>query len=256
MADLDVFQRVEKKYILNDEQYAAFLKKIEPYMLPDGYGRHTICNIYYDTEDYELIRRSIDKPDYKEKLRVRSYGVPNAESLVFVEIKKKVAGVVYKRRIKMTYAEAVNYLNGGVRPNIDSQILREIDYFVKVYKPVPKLYLAYDRVAYYSPDDPSLRITFDENIRSREDDLDMSHGSEGVVLSGKQEHLLELKLSQNMPLWLAGALSELRIYPVSFSKYGTIYSNKVKENMSAVVPVYLHEFDESLASGTHNFMRA
>ena len=134
-------------------------------MKMDNYGEHTICNLYFDTDDYELIYSSIEKPVYKEKLRLRSYGVPEKNSKVFLELKKKYQGIVYKRRVEMTFQEAINYLSQGIHPDCDSQILKEIDYFKNFYHPVPKVIIAYDRIAYAGIEDKELRITFDKNTR-------------------------------------------------------------------------------------------
>ncbi len=229
-ATIDVFKRVEKKYRLNEEQYKLFRERIEPYMAVDEYGLHTICNIYYDTEDSELIRTSIEKPPYKEKLRLRSYGIPKDEDTVFLEIKKKYKGVVYKRRIALTLQEAMAYLEDGIKPENQTQIFREIDYFIHHYHTVPKLYIAYDRIAMFGKEDDSIRMTFDQNIRSREMDMRLDHGDYGKVLSKEKMYLLEIKVSGAMPLWMSGILAELKIYPASFSKYGNIY----KESISAL----------------------
>ncbi|SFR91920.1 polyphosphate polymerase domain-containing protein [Anaeromicropila populeti] len=222
-----VFQRVEKKYLLTEQKYKDFCDRISPYMEIDQYGKHTICNIYYDTDTYWLIRNSIEKPKYKEKIRLRSYGVPNESSKVFLEIKKKSKGIVYKRRIQLTLKEAENYLERGIKPGEDSQIFREIDYFVKFYHPEKKLYLAYDRIAMFGKEDPEIRLTVDQNIRSRQYDLSLSKGDYGDKLMEENAYLLEIKVANAFPMWLATILSELEIYPSSFSKYGNIYKKSI-----------------------------
>lgn len=232
MANINfVFQRIEKKYLLKEEQYEKLIQRIEPYMSMDNYGKHTICNIYYDTDSFELIRESIEKPEYKEKLRLRSYGTPKMTDKVYLEIKKKYDGIVYKRRISLTLEEAVNYLEYGIRPLRDCQILREIDYFIQFYRPSTKVFLAYDRVAYFGKEDPEVRLTFDTNIRSRQEDLDLTHGDYGTYLLEKGYHLMEIKVPLAMPMWLSRALSELEIYPVSFSKYGNVYRNDIASSI-------------------------
>jgi len=229
MADNFTFKRVEKKYLLNEAKYYELLERIEPYMQLDNYGLHTICNVYFDTDNFDLIRTSIEKPAYKEKLRLRSYGVPNEDSKVFLEIKKKFDKVVYKRRIGLTLKEAKEYLAGEKRLPNDGQIEREIDYFVKFYKPVAKMFIAYDRMAYFGRDDSSIRMTFDKNIRSRNDFIELENGDAGKLLLKNNERLLEIKVAGAFPIWLAAILSELEIYPVSFSKYGNIYKNELKK---------------------------
>lgn len=226
---MEVFQRVEKKYMMSYETYKSFLQQIQAYMQEDQFGLHTICNIYYDTEQDELIRASIEKPRYKEKLRLRSYGIPTSNSKVFLEIKKKYAGIVYKRRCAMTLKEAEYYLDHGIKPKEDSQILRELDYFMKFYHPIPKLYLAYDRRAYFGKDDHNIRMTVDKNIRSRTTQLQLDKGDEGELLLEEGYHLLEIKVPNAYPMWLVEILSNLKLYPVSFSKYGSIYKKSIEK---------------------------
>ncbi len=218
-----VFRRVEKKYVMTDSQYTAFLERISPYMQLDEYGLHTICNIYYDTEDDVLISRSIDKPVYKEKLRLRTYGVPDKDCEAFIEIKKKYKGVVYKRRVSMSLSEAENFLNNGVYPKKDSQILREIAYFMSFYHPIPKICLVYEREAYFGIEDPEFRLTIDHNIRCRYDELSLEAGAHGDTYFSENEKLMEIKINSAMPLWLSAILTELEIYPVSFSKFGRFH---------------------------------
>ncbi|XCP85675.1 polyphosphate polymerase domain-containing protein [Roseburia hominis] len=223
MGNQSVFERVEKKYRMNRKQYEAFLNAAEGKIHADKYGLHTIRNIYYDTQDYELIRSSIEKPKYKEKFRLRGYGEIRENSPVFLEIKKKYNGVVYKRRTELPFGEAKAYLERGILPDNDNQIMREIDYFMKFHKPFPRVYLAYDRVAYQGDEEAELRITIDRNIRSRRHHLELSYDGECTLLS-PGEYLMEIKVDTAYPLWLADLLCELQIYPVSFSKYGAVYA--------------------------------
>lgn len=219
----DVFKRYEKKYLLNRRQYTAIRRAMEGRMQEDSYGLHTICNLYFDTEDFSIIRHSLDKPTYKEKLRLRSYGVPGARDQVFLELKKKFEGVVYKRRIQMTLAEAYRYLLAGIYPAQDSQILREIDWFIRQNHPTPRAFIAYDRVALFGTDDPGTRITFDTGLRWRDTALDLSAGDRGFQLQADGTALMEIKIPGVMPLWLSHLLAEQQIYPASFSKYGECY---------------------------------
>lgn len=219
----EVFKRYEKKYMLNQLQYEALRKKLEPYMVMDEYGRHTICNLYLDTWDYALIRQSIEKPVYKEKLRLRSYGIPKATDKVFLEIKKKYDGIVYKRRISMPLQESMDYLCHGRHPRKESQIQKEIEYFLRFYKPEPKVFIGYDRIALFGRFDAEQRITFDSNIRFRTTCLDLSMGDWGTPLLPENTYLMEIKIIDAMPVWLSEMLSDLEIYPASFSKYGNCY---------------------------------
>lgn len=235
MAVLQVFERYEKKYLLTHEQEEQFLKAIEGKMILDQYGEHTICNIYFDDDNFELIRESLEKPLYKEKLRLRTYGVPKStDHQAFVEIKKKYKGVVYKRRIPLKLREAEDYLYNGIRPKKDSQILREIDWFLKIHAPVkPKVVLTYVRRAFYGAENPDFRMTIDRDITCRYDDLHLTSGVHGDKLLKDGQSLLEIKIPGVMPLWMSKILSELKIYPASYSKYGTYYSTTPELYMTA-----------------------
>ncbi len=220
----DVFQRIELKYRLSEEQYLGLREKLQGYAKVDAFGETGILNIYFDTPDFILINRSLEKPKYKEKLRLRTYGIPEDDSNAFIEIKKKFKGVVYKRRISMPYREAVGYLLGEKPAPEPSQISREIDYFISHYEGLrPAMAVSYDRVAMAGVEDPELRITFDKNIRWRTEDMDLTRGNVGndILLPG--ERLMELKVAGGIPLELARMMSELGIRQTSFSKYGRGY---------------------------------
>ncbi len=236
MAQL-TFARKEMKFLLSEAQYDVLCEAIMPQLRPDKYAKYTICNIYYDTPTFELIRRSIektDKPVYKEKLRLRSYGEVSDEDTVFLELKKKYKGIVYKRRITLSYAQAMAYMNEGVLPPGNSQILRELEAFRNYYQPIPALYLAYDREAYSGIENSDIRVTFDRNIRSRWEDVNLEH-DRGELLLPCGTVLLELKLPMAMPLWLVRALEQAQAKPVSFSKYGEIYKNYIRTRRNTYV---------------------
>lgn len=233
MGYIQSFNRYEIKYLLTDKQRQQFLEAYSDMLHRDRYGKYTICNLYLDTEDFYFIEHSLDKPVYKEKLRIRSYGNVSDESQVFFEIKKKYNKVVYKRRITIPLSEAMNYIENGIKPTSlegysANQIFEEIDYLVKKYMPSPKLYLAYDREAFYVKDHPALRITFDKNIRSRWNDLTLKHdmGTELLDTGIDNYSLMEIKCPGALPAELAAVLSKLKIYPASFSKYGRVYTEK------------------------------
>ncbi len=221
-----VFERIEKKYLLTKMQYRSLISDLKPYIKPDVYANYEICNVYYDACDYRLIRESLGKPLYKEKLRMRSYGTPGSGDTVFVEIKKKYDGVVYKRRISAAIEEAVDFMKTG-RISSGSQIQREIDWMRRRYRLVPAAYIRYDREAYSGIDDPELRITFDRNIRGRDYDLDLRKGQAGENIIPEGSVLLEIKIAGAAPLWLSHALSADHAFPVSFSKYGSYYENYI-----------------------------
>lgn len=247
------FKRYEIKYHIPADILPDFRKQMEEHMTPDEYGKTTILNLYYDTAEHDLISRSMEKPKYKEKLRLRSYGVPTPDSRVFVELKKKYAGVVYKRRSSMSLRQAQSFLDAGTYPGDPSQINREISYFVQFYRPKPAMVLCYDREAFLekntekgsekdlqrdkgqlpesskngpetgSEKGSDLRMTLDSRIRCREQDLNLEAGDDGLVLE-PDTVLLEIKAAGAMPLWLTHLLSQYHIYPSSFSKYGFAYS--------------------------------
>lgn len=218
-----IFERTEKKYVITNKQKQQLLDMIKDKICDDEYGESTVCSLYFDTDDYRLIRTSIDKPIYKEKLRLRSYGTPHGNSTVFLELKKKFNGIVYKRRETMTLHQADLYILKGEMPK-DTQIMREINWVKTHYKNLlPRMSVCYDRNAYYSKEDTELRITFDKNVRFRNFDLDLSHGSYGEKIIDDNTCVMEIKALYAMPLWLCNALNTLKIYPSSFSKYGTAY---------------------------------
>ena len=227
-----VFKRYEKKYMLTADQEKKLLEAVDGRMIMDQYGEHIICNIYFDDDIFSLTRRSLDKPLYKEKLRLRTYGVPEDENhTAFVEIKKKFDGVVHKRRVSMKLKTAEKYLYEGIHPKKDSQILREIDWFLKLHAPVkPKVVLTYRRRAFYEKDFPDFRMTIDRDITCRYDDLDLRHGVKGEKLLEDGISLLEIKIPGIMPLWMSKLLSELKIFPASFSKIGTYYKSAPELN--------------------------
>ena len=228
------FKRYEKKYLLSAGQYARLMEKLREHIEPDEYFQSTVCSLYYDTADCSLIRHSVEAPVYKEKLRLRSYGVPTPESPVFVELKKKYKGIVYKRRVTMAAAEAARWLRGESGPPEDGQMEREIDWFLRQNRPVPRAYIACERTAWRAVDDPELRITFDERIRWRETDLDLCAGSEGEPLTEEGQVLMELKIPQAAPLWLARLLSDEQLFPTGFSKYGTAYKDHILQELFEV----------------------
>lgn len=217
----NVFRRVEKKYLITEKQKDAFLKLIDDYIEKDEYFESHISNIYFDNDKFDLITTSIEKPLFKAKLRLRSYDVPSLEDKVFLEIKDKYKGVVGKRRIKIKLSDFYKYLETGSTK--DEQIMREIDYYFKKYDLHPQIFVAYDRLSYKGRDNENIRITIDENLRSRTDDLRLELGSNGKKYFQDREYIMEIKILDAMPLWLARSLSTLKIYPTSFSKVGSIY---------------------------------
>ncbi len=230
----NTFKRYEIKYILTLAQKEAVLAAMHPYMKLDKYGRTTIRNIYLDTDSFRLIRRSIEKPVYKEKMRIRSYSLATPEANVFVELKKKYKSVVYKRRLVLPEHEVMESFESEVPLPVNSQIGDEIQYFREYYEGlVPKVFLSYEREAYYCYDGSDFRITFDDNIMYRTDDLSLCSPPRGISLLDEGKVLMEIKTSGAIPLWLTKTLTENRIFKTSFSKYGTAYADMVNNEIIA-----------------------
>lgn len=232
---IEVFNRYEHKYLLDKATYEKVLEVMDSHMTLDKHNKdhktYSIANVYYDTADDYLIRKSLSKPVYKEKLRLRSYGVPDENTKVFLEIKKKYNGIVNKRRSVLRLSEAQRLMQTGKIPEVkdymNGQVLNEIAYFLSCYKLMPKVYLAYDRIAYFEQDNPDLRISFDMNIRTRRYNVALEKGDFGELLLGRDVYLMEIKTARAKPLWLTNMLTELNIRRQSFSKYGTEYINNI-----------------------------
>lgn len=230
---IEIFNRQENKYIIDEQTRDELERCLADHTRLDAYNRanetYSITNLYYDTDESTLIRTSLQKPDYKEKLRLRAYGVPGPEDTVFLEIKKKLDGRVYKRRSAIRLSDAIAFVASGALPEPDPahnrQVLKEIAYLLSVYPLKPMLYLAYERRALIGADRPDLRISFDTHIRTRRERLALEDGDDGKPLLPEGRWLMEIKSSGNMPLWLARLLSELKVFPTSFSKYGFEYKS-------------------------------
>ena len=220
----DIFQRHEIKYLVDSRQRALLEQAFRSRMAPDPHGESSICNIYYDTPDYQLVRASLEKPIYKEKLRMRSYGRAGEDDPVFLELKKKFDGVVYKRRICLRQRDAAAFMAGRAALPESSQIGRELEYCLRFYRELrPSVYLCCDRSPWYSVEDPAFRATFDKNIRWRGEDLRLSAPTGGQFLLPPGLSLFEIKTAEAVPLWLAEAMDKAQIRQVSFSKYGEAY---------------------------------
>ncbi|MDI6453617.1 polyphosphate polymerase domain-containing protein [Peloplasma aerotolerans] len=226
-----IFNRYERKYIITAKQKDELIEFLNEYLIEDPYSTdgkaYTVYNIYFDTHDFSIIRNSIAKPRYKDKLRLRSYKFPlNPEDPVFLEIKKKYEGKINKRRITMRYDQALDYLEKKIMPTFDNfrdnQIMKEIDYFINIHNAYPGAFIKYDRIAMMSPTD-ELRVTFDYNIKFRNQKVDFTNDYGNLILSNRDSWLMEVKTEDNFPFWLARKLSEYQLYSQSFSKYGRAY---------------------------------
>ncbi len=217
-----IFRRKEIKYVLTEEQAQDLIWLIEPYLKKDKYFKGTNCSIYFDDENRYLAIHSLEKPLYKEKIRIRSYGVPKLDDIVFLEIKKKYKGIGSKRRIPVKLSDFYQYLETGNLETNNSVIKDELDECFKRYHLKPTMFLAYDRISYGDKSDPTFRLTFDRNIRSRNDNLRLEKGDHGKKFFDKNEVVMEVKALSGYPLYFVKALSKLKLYPKSFSKYGRV----------------------------------
>ncbi len=236
---ISVFKRYEKKYMLNMKQYRETIDFLSDYMTFDKYcideKSYGLLNIYYDTPDNILIGRSVQKPIYKEKLRLRSYFLPeNDDSRVFFEIKQKYDGCVTKRRAVMTYGEAKYLSETGNAPAIknasyiDNQVAKEISQmFVRYPGLAPSVFVSYSRMAMFGKQDRELRVTFDKEIIVRHNNPTFDYGLDGESILPDNSILMEIKIPNCLPLWLAHYLSENSIFNTSFSKYGKEYEYRI-----------------------------
>ncbi|MDO4975837.1 MAG: polyphosphate polymerase domain-containing protein [Eubacteriales bacterium] len=258
MADITVFQRHEKKFLMDVETMERILPEIKKHMDPDKYcqnGRtYAISNLYFDTENNDVIRESLQKPFYKEKLRMRCYGVPkNDQSQVFLEIKKKVNKVVTKRRVKLTYGEAKLFLYYGIFPETDdymtNQVLKEIQYYLTHKNVYASTRISYDRHAFFDREDSSFRLTFDENLfylkgecpdnikdfikgLAKPGGVNYQDSRKGKRIIPEHLRLMEVKVSNAYPMWFARLLSDDGIFATSFSKYGVSYKHELLNDES------------------------
>ena len=222
------FERIEKKFWMTAGQYRTLLPILEAHLQHDRFGVSTICNIYYDTPDYALIRRSIERPLFKEKLRLRSYGIPENDTMVFAEIKRKLNGIGYKRRISLPFSEAKQLFRGKPVQCDDPQIESELLAFIGRYHPQPMVYLTYRRCAMTAKDDPDFRVTIDQNLRYRlSDPENPSEDGMKPIMEDDSLVLMEIKSLGAIPQWLTDEMSALKIYQNPFSKIGTCYTRHI-----------------------------
>jgi hypothetical protein len=225
---ISVMKRYELKYLMDSKQTSFLRREIGKYMKLDEYGKTSIASLYYDTPDARLVRAGLDKPAFKEKIRLRSYGLAREDSTVFLELKRKYDGVVYKRRISSTIPEIERFFAGEDIKSDNPQIEKELKYFRDYYKPLsPACLIIYDRMAYFEPEG-DLRLTIDHKPRYRMEDLTLTRSLEGTPLLDEGKSILEVKVQGAMPLWLSAILDEGGIYKSSFSKYGEAYCLEIK----------------------------
>ena len=225
---MEVFCRREIKYLLDSRQRTALEAEFAQRMQPDKFPHSSIRNIYYDTPDFRLIRRSLEHPVYKEKLRVRCYGAE--AKTVFLEMKKKYKGIVYKRRLSLPEQDAYGFME-GIASLPDSQIGKELTYFRDFYQTLqPQVYLSYERDAWVGKEDPGLRITMHQQIAYRTTDLLLTADAPGQQILPPDTYLMEVKAEHAIPLWLVQLLAQEKIHKVSFSKYGNAYLHLLEQS--------------------------
>jgi len=220
-----IFKRYEEKYLITKEQGDALQNIAARRMETDRFGEYLVQNLYYDDEDWNIIRTSLEKPLYKEKMRLRCYGVPDSVTDYFLELKKKYDNIVYKRRIAVPANEFTD-IRSAVSAN-NSQISRELDFYLTANKVTERIYIGYNRLAFNGDD--NLRITFDTDVRFRINGLDFRHPGTGHRILRDGKMLMEIKTLGGMPLWLAHTLSDYKIYPTAFSKFGVCYTDYIKK---------------------------
>ena len=263
-----IFKRYENKYLVSKEQFFTIMEELPRYMTPDRYGEYLIQNLYYDTEGWDVIRASIEKPSFKEKLRLRCYGEINQARMLFLELKKKYNGVVYKRRLPIpvntdageTVRDTVlNGISGAIScgssnavktgipyavsssiPNAlitgisgaisysNAQIAREIRYYLMSQAVFERVYISHKRKAFVGKEDVNLRVTFDTDVRFRPDNLQFNSPGDGRAILPPDVILMEIKTPGGMPVWLARVLSYNGIFPEAFSKFGACYAGYIK----------------------------
>ena len=222
-----VLMRTEKKYLLDEKILNGILGSVAPYMHRGEYGAETVSSIYYDNDDYELIQKSVEKPVFKEKFRIRTYGLPSGNDTVFAEIKRKYDGQVYKRRVAAPMERMKQFLEKGTPLEDSIQIQNEILWMIKRYGLKPKVWIASDRTEYVSNDDSQLRITFDRNLRFRKDHLDLGYSLEGTPFGTDGLVVMEIKSALGLPRWLLDAIEKNGAKPGSFSKIGRCFEEEI-----------------------------
>lgn len=224
-----IFRRVEQKYLISASQYKMLMDMVDSNIEHDEYYKSTICSIYFDNDNNDLLINSLEKPIFKEKIRLRSYGIPDMNTDVYLEIKEKYRGTVGKRRSKLSLGDYYKFVDKKLTCN--TQIMKELRYFFDIYNLKPFVFVGYDRLSYRAKDNHNLRITFDTNLRYRFDDLKLESGDKGKKFFDEKLYIMEIKTLGAMPLWLVSCLSELKIYPTSFSKVGSIFQEKIRSEV-------------------------
>ena len=227
-----IFRRYEMKYLISEKQRVILMEALSKYMLPDQYGAYLVQNLYFDTERWDVIRTSIEKPAYKEKLRLRCYGEAAIDSSYYLELKKKYKGIVYKRRIELPARSLANRSVRELVAQSPAQIAKELGFYLHTNDVSEKIFISYQRAAFAGVDDPELRVTFDTDIRFRLNDLKFAKSGADRIILPDDKVLMEIKMLGGMPMWMAGVLSDNDVFPTNFSKYGVCYTDYIFQNLA------------------------
>lgn len=238
---LEIFRRKEQKYLITVNQYEALLVSLAPYMRSDKNGkggRYTVTSLYFDSPNHQIYYETKNKLKYRQKLRLRVYDETDENGTAFFEVKQKHKKVVNKRRLLMPIREANRYLAKDLEAPLENyetsneQVMKEIHYFRQFYNLQPEMIVSYDRHAMHGIDDAELRLTFDFNLRSRKEDLFVEHGSYGDYFINPNLVVLEVKVNDSVPLWLARILQSLECEQRSASKFCTSIEALKSEQLS------------------------
>jgi hypothetical protein len=167
-------------------------------------------------------------------MRIRSYyDSKDPEDKIFMEIKKKCDGQGNKRRIKLKIKEVEPFVNEGILPEtsdyLSGQVAKELQYYLKINKVHPALYVQYDRLALFGKEDKNFRMTFDRNVHTRRNNFVFGESDEDELLLPDGMYIMEIKILGAMPLWLTHILSENGLYSRGFSKYGAKYKQDLEK---------------------------
>lgn len=220
-----IFSRNEKKYQITQHKAAQLVEAISNKMKPGKYGTYWVQNLFFDTDNWDIIHTSMEKPHYKEKMRLRCYGTPETTDRMFLEFKKKYDGVVYKRRFPIVPAELANYTINEILSRANTQIAKELVYHIQQKGVTEKFYISYNRQEFTGVHDEDLRLTIDSNISYRLDSLFFTQPQLDCSALDPNKFLLEIKMPLSIPLWLSHILSDLGIFASSFSKYAACFTD-------------------------------
>jgi SPX domain protein involved in polyphosphate accumulation len=231
---METFERKEFKFYVPIDQAMILRDRVMSHMVHDPYcanleqNRYAVRSIYFDTPNLLFYFEKVDGLKLRKKLRVRVYNEFKEGSPAFLEIKRKIEDTIIKERAQVNIEETEKLLNGAKlllrnedgKETFDRVVLDRFVYLINRLKLEPKALITYEREAFFDPENPDLRITFDYNVRSflnptlqdfyREDDL---------RTFSSPNFILEVKFSIALPLWTRQMLKDFRLHLQSISKY-------------------------------------